>query len=347
MSKIMQGGVLYINGRPAAHAGPGGHATAQEECWVTVGGQKVKQVFTNIAHSDDLQGCTLRIFVNGYPLATKVSHTSVSYGDEASEGGVITGTVAGKAHFITSSTNVRLEGHPAVRHGDSVVSNNGNTEFTTWVQPAKAASAIAQLCSDPIENLPNPSALNIQLIRNSVYEFEASGIQQLFLVEHDQTGHKTYHTFGVFKNIENKYLWHEEIFREGTYSIFEVFSKGGQNIIKIPLGKINTVSKTDTTPGMKIVPLKFARYDDMQHSVDGAKAPYIHSHVYLFKDGYLWRELDINNLGLIYLLLKPRRCAIHSLNYPREFYCPLKMPKENILFMWLFHTYAGAGEPFI
>jgi hypothetical protein len=299
MSKKMQGGVLYINGRPAAHAGPGGHACAEEECWVTVGGARVKQVFTNIAHSDDLQGCTQLNFVNGYPLATKASFTSVSYGDESSEGGVVSGTVSGQARFFSSSNNVRLEGQFAVRHGDSVMSNNGNTEMTTWVQPAKGATAIAQLCSDPIENLPDPAALNIQLIRHPSYEFEPSGIQQHFLVEHDQTGHKTYHTFGVFKNIQDTYLWHEDIFREGSYSVHEIFSKGGMEIIKIPLGKIKTVTKTDTSPGMKLVPLKFLRHDDLQRSVEGAKAPYASTHIYLFKDGYLWRELDINALGLI------------------------------------------------
>jgi hypothetical protein len=42
MSQVYQSGVLYINGLPAVHAGPGGHAIAQEECWVTHRGSKNK-----------------------------------------------------------------------------------------------------------------------------------------------------------------------------------------------------------------------------------------------------------------------------------------------------------------
>ena len=52
-----------------------------------------------------------------------------------SSGGVRTGTIKGKAEFITASPNVMIEGVPAVRQGDLMTSNNRNTPPMPLMQP--------------------------------------------------------------------------------------------------------------------------------------------------------------------------------------------------------------------
>ncbi len=49
--------------------------------------------------------------------------------------GIRGGTIAGKAEFITGSPNVFIEGIPAVRQGDMMVSNNCNTAPMPLSQP--------------------------------------------------------------------------------------------------------------------------------------------------------------------------------------------------------------------
>jgi uncharacterized Zn-binding protein involved in type VI secretion len=287
MSKVFQGGHLYINGLPAVHAGPGGHATAPELCWVTVGGQRTTQPFMNIAHSKDLTNTTTRIFVNGHPLATLASSTAQSYGDQASEGGVKSGTTAGALRFLTASPTVFLEGNPAVRHGDLIVSNEGNTEPSTWVQPGKHAPAMATLLSDPMEDLPEAFSLNIALLRNPRHLNDPLKVQQYFLVEHEETGHQTFHSFGVFQPKDDHSLWHESIFREGRYRVYEVYAQSISGLQKILLGTIQTGEAMDEQPGLTLVPLSFRRLFE-------------NSRITLYKDSALWREFEVGRRGRLF-----------------------------------------------
>lgn len=299
MSTVVHGGVLYINGLPAAHSGPGGHACAPEECWVNVAGTQVKKPFISHAYSTDLTGTTGRVFYRGYPLATLASQTSQTFGDADTDGGVKSGTKLDYAMFLSASPNVTLEGNHAIRHGDNVILNATNSEITTWNQPSSGNPVTAQLLSDPIEPLEQPASLNIQLIRNPAYEFKPAHIQQSFAVQHNETGHTVYNQYGVFKNIENTFLWHGDTFREGLYTV-EEFYLYGDGMARIPLGKIHTQPKNNTTPAMKLVPLAFRRYDDIQHSADGSSTLYPESFIYLFKDGYIWRVFHVNRHGRLY-----------------------------------------------
>ena len=297
MSKVFQGGVLYINGLPVVHAGPGGHASAPEECWVTVAGQKVKKPFVNTAFSQDLEGTAEGVFVNGYPIATMASCTTTSYGDESSEGGVKSGTKQGKLTFLSGSPNVFIGGVPAVRHGDAVILNDGNSEVSTWVQPAKHAPATARLTSDPIDSTVQDHALNIELVRDPKLQFTPPHVAQCFSVVHEQTSHTTFHSFGVFKETNNQFLWHDDIFPAGVYSVTETFPKQGDKAMHIPLGKIKAVSPDNHAPGMKLMPMSFRRQDSSTSSHAGIKPLYPHTYLYIFKDGYLWREITVNHLG--------------------------------------------------
>lgn len=297
MSRVYARSVLFINGQPVAHAGPGGQASAQEECWANVGGVRVNKKYTNLALAKDLKGTTTKSFYNGYPLATIKSYTKTSYGDEDSEGGVKSGTKQQRMFFLTASPNVYYEGNPLCFHSNKVILNDENSEVTEWIQPASAARAIQELRSDPIEDLPDPKVLNIELIRSPEQSLTPAKIHQYLYVQHEETGHLTYTTYAVFKAHSKNFIWHDPKFREGHYQVYEIYEKSVDELIRIPLGRIHTADKDVTQPGLKLVPITFKRYTDMQKSEEAAAPLLIHSYIYLFKDGHLWREFEVNPLG--------------------------------------------------
>ena len=136
--KSAMGGNVLINGRTAVHAGSGGVVTSPDVC--KAGGKCRANAFTNRAHSGDASGTAGTVLVNGNPVCHKDSIFARSSGDEAGNcGGVRSGTIKGKAEFITFSPNVFIEGKPAVRQFDLMVSNNRNTPPMPLMQPGAAA----------------------------------------------------------------------------------------------------------------------------------------------------------------------------------------------------------------
>jgi len=132
------GGNVLINGRTAVHAGSGGSVTSPDPC--KAGGKCRTAVFTNTARSSMASGTAGSVFVNGHPICHKDSVFAGSTGDEGGNcGGVRSGTIKGKAEFITFSPNVFIEGKPAVRQFDLMVSNNRNTPPMPLMQPGAAA----------------------------------------------------------------------------------------------------------------------------------------------------------------------------------------------------------------
>ncbi len=117
---------LLINDRSAVHQASGGVLTTTS---VNYTGSKRKPVaYQNIALSKDATNTSQNICSNGYPLCHKQSYFSKSIGDEAGNGGGInSGTINGKAEFLTYSSNVFFNGIAAVRDQDKMVSNSGNT----------------------------------------------------------------------------------------------------------------------------------------------------------------------------------------------------------------------------
>lgn len=119
---------VLINGRTAVHATSGGTLTTIDVCWTKVGKPVVRIPYTNIARSSDAAKTAGSVLINGQPVCNKASIFAVSSGDEPGDRlGVKSGTIKGKAEFITASSNVMIEGIPAVRRGDLMVSNNKNT----------------------------------------------------------------------------------------------------------------------------------------------------------------------------------------------------------------------------
>lgn len=130
-------GNVVINGRTAVHAGSGGVLNTVDVCKVP---NKCRpQTFNNVAKSSDAAKTAGTVIVNGNPACHKDSIFAMSSGDEpGSCGGVSSGTIKQKAEFITFSNNVFIEGIPAVRQNDLMVSNNRNTPPAPVQQPGAA-----------------------------------------------------------------------------------------------------------------------------------------------------------------------------------------------------------------
>jgi uncharacterized Zn-binding protein involved in type VI secretion len=127
-------GNVVINGRTAVHAGSGGIVITSDVCKVP---NKCRaNTFTNVAKSSDAAQTAGSVIINGNPACHKDSIFAISSGDEpGSCGGVSSGTIKQKAEFVTFSNNVFIEGIPAVRQNDLMVSNNRNTPPAPVQQP--------------------------------------------------------------------------------------------------------------------------------------------------------------------------------------------------------------------
>ena len=130
------GGNVLINGRTAVHAGSGGVLTTVDVCLTKIGKSTVPIPYTNIARSEDAAQTASTVFINGHPVCHKNSIFAKSTGDEpGNRKGIKSGTITEKAEFVTASSNVYIEGIAAVRQGDYMVSNNGNTAPMPLSQP--------------------------------------------------------------------------------------------------------------------------------------------------------------------------------------------------------------------
>lgn len=145
-------GNVLINGRTAVHAGSKGTLTTVDVCWTTVGKPVVPIPYTNIARSADAAKTASTVFVNGNPVCHQKSTFSKSTGDEpGNRKGIRSGTITQKAEFVSGSSNVFIEGIPAVRQGDMMVSNNCNTAPMPLSQPG--APPAKELKPEQVEEL--------------------------------------------------------------------------------------------------------------------------------------------------------------------------------------------------
>jgi len=156
-------GNIAINNLTAVHAGSNGTLTTVDICNTPPYCRSV--AYTNIAKSADATMTATSVFVNGNPICHAKSIFAVSTGDEAGScGGVISGTVKGMAEFITFSPNVFIEGFPAVRQTDMMVSNMKNTPPAPLMQPG--AGKPPELSDEGANSLSetDKDKLSIQLV---------------------------------------------------------------------------------------------------------------------------------------------------------------------------------------
>lgn len=152
---------VVINGRTAVHAGSGGVFVSMDVCKTPPFCQPIP--YTNTALSKDATGTASSVMINGQPACHISSTFAVSGGDEGGVcGGVMSGSIKGQAQFITSSSNVMIEGQPAVRMADQMISNNGNTPPAPLQQPG--AGIPSDLTAGETEEShiePAPSGLKV------------------------------------------------------------------------------------------------------------------------------------------------------------------------------------------
>ena len=160
---------VVINGRTAVHAGSGGVFMAPDVCQVPP--LCIPASFTNTALSKDATGTASSVIINGQPACHLSSTFMVSNGDEGGScGGIISGTIKGQAQFITSSPNVFIEGQPAVRQADQMVSNNANTPPAPLQQPgAGLPSDLSVGETEEEEIAPGDYAVGIRVKGDPVY----------------------------------------------------------------------------------------------------------------------------------------------------------------------------------
>ncbi len=84
--------------------------------------------YPNIAESKDLTAGSTMTKFDGNSVAILGSFISKSTGDEPGVlGGIISGTIQGKAFFLGFSPDVKVEMRPVCRKGDMMLMNNFNT----------------------------------------------------------------------------------------------------------------------------------------------------------------------------------------------------------------------------
>lgn len=123
---------LFINNRSVVHAASNGVLRTEDCCYT--GGDRRVVAYTNIALSKDAANTARTVFHNGYPVCHAQSYFAKSTGDEPGDAGVHSGTIQGKAEFISASEDVFFEGQKAVRDGELMVSNNRNTSVGVLIQ---------------------------------------------------------------------------------------------------------------------------------------------------------------------------------------------------------------------
>jgi len=124
----VSGNNVIINGKTAVHKDSGGVLQTVDVCLTPVGTSVVPIPYANVAKSSDAASTASSVKINGNPACNIKSNFSKSSGDEAgTKKGVASGKIQGKAEFILGSFDVFIEGKPAVRQGDLMISNNKNT----------------------------------------------------------------------------------------------------------------------------------------------------------------------------------------------------------------------------
>lgn len=92
--------------------------------------------YPNIAMSQHTAQGTVTVKAGGKPICVRDSCFSTSTGDEAgSAGGVVSGTIKGKAEFVNFSFDVQFDGKNVPRSFDLMLHNNKNTPPFPVMQP--------------------------------------------------------------------------------------------------------------------------------------------------------------------------------------------------------------------
>ncbi|MBB1482139.1 DUF4150 domain-containing protein, partial [Pseudoalteromonas sp. SG41-2] len=122
--------------------------------------------YANKAQSSDVTDVASSVKVNGNGAANINSTFSQSSGDSPGDKrGIASGTNDGEAEFIMGSFNVLIEGKPAVRQGDPMISNSKNTPPAPLMQsggPAPRGLSVQVRDLDTQSEDPAEAVYNIE-----------------------------------------------------------------------------------------------------------------------------------------------------------------------------------------
>jgi hypothetical protein len=293
---------VLINGRTIVHAKSGGQLMTTDICHDPLG---IPTPYANQAFSKDLDKGAKTVTYKGQPIAHMKSVFAQSYGS-GPNGGVNSGSVNDIAEFIEGSQDVFLEGIGAVRANDKMVSNKKNTAPMPLIQANAPASISAQA---------NTKQVQEQSI-DYVYDVDVVG----------QTPMSLNTSFCTYDDTENSFCSLQ--LAPGRLSIpnvpnptaclsLRMLSIG--EIFDIPLmnepiaaRNINTQSEPiqGNAPSV-IVPCQLSRNnvpyqnDANLNDIDNSALENImgttqqemldSGWLYIYKDGFLWREVQIIN----------------------------------------------------
>lgn len=302
MSKL-----VLINGKTAVHAGSGGLLVTKDVC--LTGQQKQPVTYTNVAKSKDASNTAKKTFIHGHPACHQQSCFKKSTGDEAgNHKGQHSGTIQGKAEFLSGSGNVLIEGQPAVRNGEKMVSNNRNTAPGHLQQSNGPVPSALQLryrkFSQPtiyanqhgVELAINSAALLFE----SVGVDDGSGCDDFPLAKAKEPGKQS-----CFMRLSPLTAGQQPLQLRIDDDWFGRYG--------IDLGHFETVTlQQDYRKSASVlVPLQLKRYDyafapgapkptAAEKNVLSTRQLAYHSaslraggYVYIFMDGFLWRELKV------------------------------------------------------
>ena len=144
-----------VNGlSPVTQKSGGKVITGPDICKTPVGSAIVPIPYPNISKSSDLAKGSKSAKINGVPACLSSSEFSTSTGDEAgSAKGLASGTTKGKAHPVSYSFDVKIEGKSVVRNTDLFTGNNRNAPPAPIMQ-SQPAPIVADPFEDEVENCP-------------------------------------------------------------------------------------------------------------------------------------------------------------------------------------------------
>jgi hypothetical protein len=140
-----------VNNMSVVHADSGGITQAFPDVCLTPAppAPPIPIPYPNIAKSSDTADGTSTVKCDGNPTCVQSSNFSTSTGDEAGNapGGVVSGTIKGKAEFVNFSFDVKFDGKNVERAMDLMLHNNKNTPPFPVVQgPVTALGGEKEVC---------------------------------------------------------------------------------------------------------------------------------------------------------------------------------------------------------
>jgi len=149
---------ININGKTAVHQKSNGKLMTTDVCMTPP--FCVPIPYSNIAESKMTDMGASSVKVQGSPTCNAKSNFKISQGDAPGAcAGVSSGSIGQMAEFITFSNDVMIEGKPAVRNDDKMVSNLKNTAPQPLMQPPAGNAPAGKVSA-----LPEPGKMYSQLV---------------------------------------------------------------------------------------------------------------------------------------------------------------------------------------